>query len=268
MKRLLIEKLPLPGQPSELSEAEAKHAIQVFRLRNGDRIELIDGKGHALQAILRTQGKRVWTESSGEQSSPSFQSHPALLSLPITVELAVLKGDAMEWAIEKSVELGVRTLVPVLSKHCVVQMDRKGPEIFLERWQKIADQSLKQCGRLEKMEILLPLSLEMRLSQVPSTPTHPRLYADEAAKGDAEQFLAEWLEKNVAREMEELTLLIGPEGGWSELERPALEHSSHGQISLGPWVLRAETACLYAASLANAHFRRRNLDKSAWEKGI
>ena len=62
-----------------------------------------------------------------------------------------LKGDAMDWVVEKSVELGVRNLQPVVTDHTVVQMDKKGPKV-VARWQKIADEALKQCGRLQRMD--------------------------------------------------------------------------------------------------------------------
>ena len=64
----------------------------------------------------------------------------------------MLKADAMSWAIEKAVELGVSRLTPVIADHCVVKLT-KGPTEFRERWQRIADQALKQCGRLERMTI-------------------------------------------------------------------------------------------------------------------
>ena len=67
--------------------------------------------------------------------------------------MAVLKGPSMEWVIEKSVELGVKLFIPVITDHTVVQFKSKGPEVFKERWQKIADQALKQCNRLKKWKL-------------------------------------------------------------------------------------------------------------------
>ena len=146
LKRILCSKIPEPHRAVELEETEATHATRVLRLKDGDRVEAMDGKGHSALATLRTRNgppRLEYIEKTEAQVSTGQL-------VPIILEMSVLKGDAMEWVVEKAVELGVTTLVPVLTAHTVVQMDRKGPEAFQERWQKIADQALKQCGRLDR----------------------------------------------------------------------------------------------------------------------
>ena len=249
MKRLLCPKLPTPGHSVELPEAEAKHATLVLRLGNDDPIELMDGRGNSVLGALSIRGKSVFVEYTGENSNSAEQA--ATEVLPMTLELALIKGDAMEWAIEKAVELGVKTLVPTLTAHSVVQIDRKGPEVFQERWQKIADQALKQCGRLSRMDVLLPIKLEQLLIEHPGSQGGPRLMCDEHARGEA-PYLPEWLRSH--SELTSLRILIGPEGGWSEKERQLLSGST-AKVSLGPLVLRAETAAVFASSLATAHLR-------------
>jgi 16S rRNA (uracil1498-N3)-methyltransferase len=164
----------------------------------------------------------------------------------------------MEWVVEKAVELGVTRLVPVLTAHTVVQMDRKGPEAFRERWQKIADQALKQCGRLESLEVELPIELERLLT----TPLEGmRLWCDEQARDSAGiPSLLGWLKSTVmdsSRSMN-LHILIGPEGGWSQNERELFHREGSARLAavgLGPLVLRAETAAIAALSLAASTFR-------------
>jgi 16S rRNA (uracil1498-N3)-methyltransferase len=252
LKRLLCPTLPTPEQPAALPESEARHAVQVLRLRDGDAVQAIDGRGGSARARLRVgAGKGVTLEFDA-----TLPPETARASGEVVLELAVLKGEAMEWAVEKAVELGARQLVPVLSAHTVVQLDRKGPEAFRDRWQKIADQALKQCGRLERMEVALPTPLPELLMQPAA-----RVWCDDAGRDQAPPLL-DWL----SQAPERLHVLVGPEGGWSAVERELLARSGQA-VSLGPAVLRAETAALLAVGLAVAQFQLRgNLDKSRQKK--
>ena len=153
----------------------------------------------------------------------------------------------------------------VLTAHTIVQMDRKGPEAFRERWQKIADQALKQCGRLERLEVRAPVSLETLIA-APVGREGQRIWCDEAGREEAPPLL-QWLEGSRSRQFAPLHLLIGPEGGWSALERELLsremaqeERSRLVTTSLGPLILRAETAAIFAMSLLSADFRIRQQD--------
>jgi 16S rRNA (uracil1498-N3)-methyltransferase len=310
MKRVLCEKLPQSHQPTVLSEAEATHLTRVFRLKDGDRVEAIDGKGFHAAVTLRTRNGVPRLEFL---EKPVSSSDEGLQCVPVTLEMAVLKGDAMEWVVEKAVELGIKTLVPVVTAHTVVQLDKKGPEAFRERWQKIADQALKQCGRLDRLEIKTPVKLEELLA---GSSQAPRLWCDESARehagslfgrinsmtnsmansmansttnstvnsatdststsgnglGNSAINTADNSSENSSRdelaqsktspekfspaETSEVRILIGPEGGWSELERDILSRSSQNiPVSLGPLVLRAETAAIFALSLVSAALR-------------
>jgi 16S rRNA (uracil1498-N3)-methyltransferase len=174
-----------------------------------------------------------------------------LAALPVILEMAVLKGDAMEWTVEKAVELGVRTFVPVLCAHAVVQVDRKGPSYYRERWQKIADQALKQCGRLERMEVREPVELEILLTEKRAL----RLWADEGSRAESPHVFEALAKVSAADRLRGVAILIGPEGGWSVAERELLSRSDCHSTSLGPWVYRAETAALFATSLVAASMR-------------
>lgn len=248
IKRVLVPQLPKPHRPVNLSEDEANHAIRVMRLRDGDTVEALDGKGHSTPAILRTQAGGARLEHAVAAAAREITAPAQGAVVPLILEMAVIKGDAMEWVVEKAVELGVRTLIPILTAHTVVQMKNKGPEAFQERWQKIADQALKQCGRLERLIIELPVELEVLLARSPTTAQAPRLWCDESARGEAKP-LGEIIGKQ-----DEVRLLIGPEGGWSENEKVLLSPVCE-KVSLGPLVLRAETAALFGVSLIVASLR-------------
>ena len=255
MKRVLCPQLPKPHRPVTLPETEANHLVRVLRLRDGDSVEAIDGQGHSVPAILRTNGGPTRLElatASASGSAPAVREDAPGTVIPLALEIAILKGDAMEWVVEKAVELGVRSLHPAMTAHTVVQVKTKGPEAFRERWQKIADQALKQCGRLERMQVELPRTLAEIITQHAASATVPRYWCDEAA-GPAAPELGQHLR---AATPTEVRLLIGPEGGWSEEAREWLGRSAGAlRIQLGPLVLRAETAALYGMSLAASALR-------------
>lgn len=238
MKRVLISSLPSPNQNVSLPDDEAHHLLQVLRARNGEEIECLDGAGKKTKAIIELQGKgKAILISSG-----LIESDPKLMSVPIQLEMAIIKGDAMEWTVEKAVELGVRTFVPVQTAHAVVQIEKKGPKAFQERWQKIADQALKQCGRLERMTVAEPLTLEALLM----TKRPLRLWLDEASRATSPSIIEALHKSGAATITQGVSILVGPEGGWSETERQLLTRMEVPSVSLGPWVLRAETAALFA----------------------
>ncbi len=240
MKRILIPVLPTDEKGLVIPEDEAHHLIQVLRARNGDEVECLDGKGSFCRGRVEFTGKgsaRILPLSKPE-------SNPKLFSVPLRLEMAILKGDAMEWVIEKAVEIGVRDFVPLETAHCVVQLDKKGPAAFRERWQKIADQALKQCGRLDRMKVFDPIPFQ-DVTKTPST----RFFLDESSRANTPN-LIEALSKDPKRLVTEgVSIVVGPEGGWNDAERRYISQSSIPSVSLGPWVLRAETAALFAASL-------------------
>ena len=255
MKRALVNPLPKPNQPSLLDEDESHHLVHVFRLKNGDTVECLDGEGNKCLANLELLGKgkaRVLLQGD-------ILRDETLLSLPIALECSLLKAEAMEWVIEKSVEIGVRHFYPIQTAHSVIQTSKKGPEFFQERWQKIANQALKQCGRLDKMHVHLPT--EMKTALIRNT-TH-RMWLNETQKDISKNNAATLMQKLSEikptllhqKNDTEITLLIGPEGGWSAIEIDFLNKINTHSVSLGPWVFRAETAAIFAASLSVAIMR-------------
>ncbi len=249
LKRFLCEKLPPPGRSTKLSDAETSHALKVLRLKAGDCVQVLDGQGKSGIGILKTRSDGVWIEITNHEEGPHAQSRGVY---PISLEAAVLKGDAMEWMIEKATELGVTHFIPLATDHTVVDTKKKGSAHFQGRWQKISDQALKQCGRLDRMQIHEVIELESLLTKYRSTPENPRFWCLENAPS---QNLGDALKANSAIVMAKI--LVGPEGGFSEEEKSLLKRSaSCDTVSLGPLVTRAETAALFAISLLRAHFMR------------
>lgn len=248
--RFLVSSLPTAHTAVALPPQEAAHALQVLRLKDGDLVELFDGAGGWAQASLQIRGKKDVQVLLQKNLDPG----PRSTRIPLRLELAVLKGEAMEWAIEKCTELGVSEVFPILTDHCVIQLreDRgKGPDAFSERWSKIADQALKQCERVHRLVIHPPRKLQDHLATVPLLSGETRLWCDEAQLGSRETLLGSRL---LQLKPTSVRILIGPEGGFSVVEREGLrrEKDTH-PVSLGPWILRAETAALSAAALASQH---------------
>ncbi len=261
-KRLLCPILPLPGQRVLLPENEGNHAQRVLRLRSGEEVEALDGKGHHIVGRLQMSDLGVHLEYVSLIQDDD-RKRGGLAVVPVVLEMAILKGEAMEWVVEKATELGVRSLTPVVTDHTVIQIKNKGPEFFQERWQKIADQALKQCGRLQGLKVGVPLALTDLLKTRLNSTQSGRVWCDEQKAQGGSSSLAEWILKNPLSPTHEVRILIGPEGGWSQNERALLEKlsSESGQdaipLSLGPLVLRAETAALVTMSLISSFMRAR-----------
>lgn len=250
MRRVLCPALPKPGQRIEIEPSEAKHLTTVLRVREGEIIELLNGSGGKVQAKIHLQEKRLFVEGL-----TPIASDPKLNSIPIHLRMAILKGDAMEWVIEKAVEMGVQRITPLHTDHTVVQIQKKGADAFMERWQKIADQSLKQCGRLERLEIEMPVSLEETFI----SPKGQTFWLDEALASNTipTEHLQIALTQATFSADQPLSLLIGPEGGFSPAERErllqltALNNSEINikRVHLGSLILRAETAAMMGIAL-------------------
>jgi 16S rRNA (uracil1498-N3)-methyltransferase len=181
--------------------------------------------------------------------------------VPVVLEIAVLKGDAMEWVIEKATELGIRSVQPILTDHTVIQIKNKGPSFFQERWQKIADQALKQCGRLDRLKVETPVALEDLLLRKPAVDAWIRFWCDEQQRNGGRGTLADWILAPGSEFPPDVKIMIGPEGGWSPQERVILKKYCDDlpgrviSVGLGPLVLRAETAAIFAMSLTSAFIR-------------
>ena len=246
MRRALCGEIPSKlGSLVQLDETEAKHLVSVLRMGPGDEIELLDGSGTLARGILVFREKKVFAEVSSEPVTNS-----KLLSFPIHLSMSIIKGEAMEWVIEKAVEMGARSLTPVETEFTVVKLQKRGADSFQERWQRIADQALKQSGRLDRMTVKAPVDFESALLS-----PHHQLWLDEEmgdVGGSAEYLSSRIQTLKTARE---LSLFVGPEGGFSPTERSRLlqltmsEKHEITRVHLGSIILRAETAALMGLAL-------------------
>lgn len=236
MTRLFCD-FPLAiGENIELLKDAARH-IMVLRLSAGDTLTLFNGLGGEYQArITRIDRQRVTAEII------SHSSREAELPYRITLAQGIPEATKMDWIIEKSVELGVSDIIPLAAQRSVVRLDKDRAEKRLSRWQAIAISAAQQCGRNRLPHIASPVGTGEYLRQ--TTPSHRILFSPRAT-----ETLSEWARH---QKPQDITLMIGPEGGFSPEEETMAEQEGVTFLSMGPRILRTETAGLAAIAAINA----------------
>jgi 16S rRNA (uracil1498-N3)-methyltransferase len=255
MRRFLVSNVPAPESSILLGEDEVRHARKVLRLNPGDRIIAIDGQGKAVLTELVRKETGFSLRHLSELQKESEKAHTE--SIPVKLGLALLKVDAMSLILQKAVELGAREILPFQAEQSVVQLKQKDETKLLERWNRITTQSLKQCERLQAPKVHLPYgNLFDLLEKVSKDETV--LWFDEAAgrNFEKEDYLPHMILNHLDPPPSSILVLIGPEGGWAEEERALLsERYPQGRSGLGPLILRAETAAIFALSWVGGWLR-------------
>ncbi len=230
--------LPLTaGARVALPDALAHHALRVLRLRHGEAIVLFNGQGGEFPAVLEAEGK------AGFARLGPFSPREAELAGRITLVQGLPSGDKMDWVVEKAVELGVARVCPVAAQRSVLQLSGPRLDKRVAHWRRIAQAASEQCGRNRLMAVDAPLALAEWLAQPADglrLMCHPEAADDLAARLRADPGL------------QALTLLVGPEGGWSDKELEQARQAGVQAVRFGPRVLRTETAGLALASAAGA----------------
>jgi 16S rRNA (uracil1498-N3)-methyltransferase len=222
------------GGAAELRGDEARHLTRVLRVEPGQRFEISDNQQAYVAEITEARGERVVFQI--------IEALPGVLSpVSITLCASLIKFDRFEWIIEKATELGVDRILPVEATRTekgLFDASRKRSE----RWKRIARESSQQARRVRIPEILASVRFERCLEEAAAH----RYFLDES--------LAPPLLREIpAERSDSAALLIGPEGGWTDGERQLAVAAAWQQVSLGPLVLRAETAaCAALAVVVNA----------------
>ncbi len=220
------------GRELELPPQEAAHARKVLRLRPGQEVWLLDGRGRMARAELLEAGRRRVAARVLEIEAPS-PARPRLVLCP-----GLLKPPAMDLLAQKLTELQVDELRPFLAARSVA----KAAGARLERWRRLAVQALKQCGAARPPRFAPPAPLEEVLAAAPPTALKLVLYEKEPARTLAGLLAA-------APRPEEVWALIGPEGGLEPAEVAQAREAGFAICGLPGAVLRAETASLALAAV-------------------
>jgi 16S rRNA (uracil1498-N3)-methyltransferase len=223
LPRLFVETPLGESVPIALDAAQANYLANVLRLKAGDSVLLFDGASGEWRAAIAEVGKKRMTLLVAERTRPP-ETIPDLW-----LAFAPVKRAPVEWLVEKATELGVARLVPVMTQRTVVERLR------LDRLRSIAIEAAEQCGRTILPKFAEPVALEDFLRNNDRT----LYFADEAG---GEPAAAAFVPGPA-------TILIGPEGGFAPDERAAIRAAPNARaISLGPRILRAETAALAAVT--------------------
>lgn len=217
------------GDELELSTTNHRHAIQVLRLKSGDKLTLFNGKGGEYSAKIVIADKRkstVYIESFNEVSRES--------NLKITLAIANIKTDKMDFAIQKSVELGVNTIQPLYTKRSVIKIKANRLEKKMNHWQGIIIAACEQSGRTEIPLLNHPVNLDEFISENSNENCLAMLPTSSEAIYDLK----------IQSPVQAIALLIGPEGGFSTDEEDMMQANSVRGICFGKRILRAETAAI------------------------
>lgn len=233
------------GAEVELPASGAQHVTKVLRLREGAELTLFDGTGGEWSAQITTLRKdrvtvRPDSHTTIERESP----------LAITLLQGLARGEKMDWIIQKATELGVARLVPIATLRSVVQLEHDRVEKKLAHWRSVAISACEQSGRNRVPEIATPVPLDAACAIAASRGIGMHCFA--LAPGDAPSFQQALSALPDAPESLRLTILVGPEGGLSEAELERAAGCGFRAVSLGPRVMRTETAGAAAIAIAQA----------------
>ncbi|HSB10131.1 MAG TPA: 16S rRNA (uracil(1498)-N(3))-methyltransferase [Blastocatellia bacterium] len=228
-----------------LSTEETHHLIRVLRTTPGDEAFVFDGCG-------REYGCRFRTVQDGRALLDVLNELDDVVESPIQVELAqgLAKGEKFDFIVQKATELGVTSIAPLVTRYSDVKLDDLQTSRRVERWRRISLEAMKQCGRRKLVEIAAPRTLNEFLGAYgftnggdSTTPRTTFLLFSERGGVTVPAALA------MTNGLRKLVALIGPEGGWSNEELEFASQSGCRPVTLGPRLLRTETAAVVAIAL-------------------
>lgn len=218
-----------PNHLVELNEHPFQHVIKVLRLKINAKIILFDGLGHEYSAILTEVNKKNAFAKVEDIIHSDTESN-----ITIHLGLGISKGERMDYAIQKSVELGVKEITPLFTEYCVVNLDEKRIKKRLQHWQGIIISACEQCGRNMIPVLNQPVSLNNWSKNI----NELCLMLDPLANDSI---------KTIKPENKSINLIIGPEGGLSSTEISELSSKNDFYpVRFGPRILRTETAAVSA----------------------
>ena len=242
MHRLLVDSEALKLDSPELPKEAANH-LKVLRPKDGEEIELFDGKGAwRVYEVEKTGGGGQWNlrpcSSIRNLQTPDFS---------LTLFACVTKGSRWDWTIEKATELGVTRIVPVISERTIVRIAKEDRAAKRERWMRIAEDAARQSDAKWLPEILEPLDFADSLPLVRET----RCFVGALTNPPPRMILDELCHSPTPTTNSNHAIFVGPEGDFTPEELASLIEIAT-PVSFGPTVLRAETAAIFGVSVLAA----------------
>ena len=229
MPRFYVDFALSPDSVVELPDNVVRH-LNVLRVKNTEEIVLFNGNGKSYPALpevleKRRASVRILREEATDNESP----------LNITLVQAVSAAERMDFTLQKSVELGVAEIRPVISERCVVRLSGERAERRVARWQEIVVSACEQSGRNIVPKVLPLTTYAQALQQLPQETTKLLMSLNRAQKLS-----------DVQPQSGKVVFMVGPEGGWTEKEEQQAFDAGFQSVTLGKRVLRTETASLAA----------------------
>lgn len=218
------------GHEVELQEACAHYVRTVLRLKKEQAVVLFNGQANEFSCTLQEVSRKKVIVQIDKRLNRTVES-----PLNITLGLGISRGDRMDWAIQKSVELGVNSLTPLMTERCLIKFKGDKKQQRLQHWRNIVQHATEQCGRTVLPALNEIMDMANWLPQ----------------QNDLTVFLDPYAEKSLADLTplnQRVTLLSGPEGGFSDNERDMAIAAGFIPVRLGQRILRTETASLAALS--------------------
>lgn len=231
LRRVHLAPERIDGARGFLGPEARRYLADVLRLSPGDRVEVFDGRGGRYDAAIEAGFESV-------ALGPREEAARAPVELALVVALA--KGEKMDLVVQKATELGVARILPFAAERSVVRLEPQKGEERAARWRRIAGEASRQCGRADVPEVRPPAELAAALGALAPG---ARLVLFHPGGGPLSR---------LAGPVESLAAVVGPEGGLTDAEVSACEAVGALRASLGPRILRAETAAIVALALLQA----------------
>lgn len=225
------------GASIKLDDKAAHHVARVLRAKVGDALVLFNGQGGEYESVIEHIDKR-----GVEVFVSAFVDRERESPLSICLAQGLARGEKMDFIVQKAVELGVTQIMPLITERCNVRLEGEREEKRLNHWQSVAISACEQCGRNRVPVISAPLTLKAWL---PAAQAHLSFVLSPHVRAT---FTEEALPAGAS-----VILLIGPEGGLSDQEVELALQNGFLPLSLGPRILRTETAAM--AAMATLQYR-------------
>ena len=245
LKRLHIDNTLSSGDEVQLDEEMARYLGRVLRLRVGDSLSAFNAKDGEFEASIAAISKSAATLALGEHRESGAES-------PLKVHLVqgISRGERMDFVVQKATELGVKRVSPVLTEYGVVKLAADRADKRREHWQKVATSACEQCGRIRPPLIDVPVPLRTWFGGQPKDTD-----SDLVLRPGARTALT-----SLGAPKTKVCILIGPEGGLSPVEYEDAAVAGFTDVSLGPRILRTETAAIAAIAVMQSLWGDLRLD--------
>lgn len=231
--RVFLPSVRLAKGEALLTPEARHHLVEVLRLKAGDAVEIFDGEGGSWEGNLGTDLEKVVLGARHVVPAPEVKIH---------LLVALAKGEKMDLVVQKTTELGVSFIAPFEAERSVVRLSGDRGTERASRWRRIAEEAARQCGRAEVPAVLAPQTLDRALEAVPAGHAIHVFHTLLPEPGSAER-------RAHPSGVRGHALVVGPEGGLTDAEYELCLRAGAHPASLGPRILRAETAAIVAVAL-------------------